>query len=159
MAYINKKDYNIVSSSNIDNYMENCFECDDMIAPVIQELNRKGYTTTFCCGGHPYIDHSEAICINPNLNPEDLFVGVESVEPMEDGNRLVTFNQWLTNGIYISFEEGKVPETLPDYVCREDNAIFIDFDYRGGEEYKFMGILLKYNRMLYKWAKGLGKIA
>ena len=159
MAYINKKDFSIIAGSNIDEYLEDCFECDDMIAPVISELNKKGYTTKFCCSGHPYIDHSEAICLNPELDPRDLFVGVESIEPMEDGNRRVTFNQWLSNGIYIAFESGKMPKKLPDYAYVEDNAMFIDFDYRGGEEYVFMGVLLKYNRMLYKWAKGLKKIA
>ena len=30
------------------------FECDDLIAPTIIELNKKGYITTECCSGHPY---------------------------------------------------------------------------------------------------------
>lgn len=28
------------------------FICDDKIAPYIIELNRKGYTTDYCCSGH-----------------------------------------------------------------------------------------------------------
>ena len=30
------------------------FECDDLIAPTIITLNRKGYKTVSCCSGHPY---------------------------------------------------------------------------------------------------------
>lgn len=29
------------------------FEVDELIAPVIQVLNRKGYRTIYCCSGHP----------------------------------------------------------------------------------------------------------
>lgn len=31
-----------------------CFECDELIAPIILELNRKGYKTKYCCSGHIY---------------------------------------------------------------------------------------------------------
>ena len=30
----------------------NVFEVDELIAPTIIELNRKGWTTEFCCSGH-----------------------------------------------------------------------------------------------------------
>lgn len=28
------------------------FECDELLAPIIRELNLKGYKTVFCCSGH-----------------------------------------------------------------------------------------------------------
>ena len=53
MAYIDKRTFEIYSSIT-DLKDDSVFECDDAIAPVIRILNLKGYTTTFCCSGHPY---------------------------------------------------------------------------------------------------------
>ena len=39
--------------------LDNSFECDAIIAPIIALLNIKGYTTTFCCEGHwEWLDNS-----------------------------------------------------------------------------------------------------
>ena len=38
-------------------YPTDCFECDDMIAPAIAELLKKGYTTKYCCAGHFATDY------------------------------------------------------------------------------------------------------
>lgn len=45
---------------NFDIYKDPCdirikgplFECDELMAPIIRELNLKGYKTVFCCSGH-----------------------------------------------------------------------------------------------------------
>ena len=39
----------------------NCFEVDDLIAPAISSLNRKGYKTAFSCSGHPDTGHDPEI--------------------------------------------------------------------------------------------------
>ena len=54
MAYINKNDFSIIKSCQDPRIIDNYFECDDLIAPAISLLNRKGYRTVFCCSGHPY---------------------------------------------------------------------------------------------------------
>lgn len=46
MIYIDKKTYLESIKS------EDTFECDDLIAPIITILNKKGFTTEFCCEGH-----------------------------------------------------------------------------------------------------------
>jgi hypothetical protein len=46
-----------------------CFECDELIAPVILKLNKLGYKTKYCCSGHVYetdVDFED----NRNLNME-----------------------------------------------------------------------------------------
>lgn len=154
MAYIKKSDFSILSGSNIDGFLDDCFECDDMIAPVIQELNRKGYTTKYCCGGHPYIEHSEAV-VSVCANPEQIIVGTESIEKLEKVIFRVVYNDRCSAEIYIMFEEGKVPKKIPSYAYKEGNKIIVDFDYDGGDDYLFIRTLLHYNSRLYNWAKGL----
>ena len=45
--YINYDDYGISKDP-----VENGFEVDDLVAPAISILNKKGYRTAFCCSGH-----------------------------------------------------------------------------------------------------------
>ena len=55
MVYLNLKTNKIHHDLDIegfDDYLKDYIAVDDMIAPVIQLLNEKGYTTTFSCSGH-----------------------------------------------------------------------------------------------------------
>lgn len=52
MACMHKKTFKIYH--NDQNVVpEDYVEIDELIAPTIQALNQKGYTTKFCCSGHP----------------------------------------------------------------------------------------------------------
>ena len=55
MAYMNCKTFEIYMEVQDEKTPNDWFFVDDMIAPSIQLLNRKGYTTAFCCAGHPFI--------------------------------------------------------------------------------------------------------
>ena len=50
----------IWAESNIDGFHDEHIEIDEVIAPVIRELNLKGYKTKFCCSGHSYTSLNEA---------------------------------------------------------------------------------------------------
>ncbi len=52
MACMHKTTFRIYH--NDQNFVpEEYIEIDELIAPTIQVLNQKGYTTKFCCSGHP----------------------------------------------------------------------------------------------------------
>ena len=50
--YISYDDYEISKDP-----VENGFEVDDLIAPAVSILNKKGYRTAFCCSGHSDAGH------------------------------------------------------------------------------------------------------
>ncbi len=60
MAFMDLKTFEICAESNIDGFHDEHIEIDEVIAPIIRELNLKGYKTTFCCSGHPYNSLNEA---------------------------------------------------------------------------------------------------
>jgi len=55
MPYMHKKTFEITQSSGDGSKIpQEYFEIDDLIAPSVQILNRKGYITAGCCSGHWY---------------------------------------------------------------------------------------------------------
>ncbi len=55
MAVMHKETFQIFHSDQ-NLVPEGYVEIDELIAPTIQVLNQKGYTTRFCCSGHPEND-------------------------------------------------------------------------------------------------------
>jgi hypothetical protein len=58
MALINKSTFEIIDGTALElipeDIREDYFEVDDLIALSVSELNKRGYTTTYCCSGHPF---------------------------------------------------------------------------------------------------------
>lgn len=59
MALIDTRTFNIYAQVSVPEVESRSFECDELIAPVIELLNKKGYKTKFCCAGHPYPHYEE----------------------------------------------------------------------------------------------------
>ena len=59
MAYIDTRTFDIYSEVTVSEVERWSFECDDLIAPAIKALNKKGYKTVSCCTGHPYPRYQE----------------------------------------------------------------------------------------------------
>lgn len=171
MAYIEKTTFEIYQQQTT----EECFECDDIIAPVIRVLNLKGYKTTFCCSGHPFMDQNEFIAINQT--PEELQEFIDGIYEIKEISRdeldslypvddipldakiyCVKFRN-STNRIdsYIAFEEGYLPDILPDGWEEEDSCIRIFFDNQYDTEYDFFEEQLECMKNLKKWADDLPK--
>ena len=52
MVYIDTKKFNIYYKVEDIRIKSSLFEVDELIAPIISTLNKKGYKTSFCCSGH-----------------------------------------------------------------------------------------------------------
>nr|WP_237076232.1 MULTISPECIES: hypothetical protein [unclassified Neglectibacter] len=61
MTYYDLKTNEIWADSNIAGFHDEHIEIDEVIAPLIRELNIKGYKTKFCCSGHPFYSLCEAM--------------------------------------------------------------------------------------------------
>ncbi len=114
-------------------------DIDELIAPTIQVLNQKGYTTRFCCSGHPF----------DNWLMRENGEYRETADPSES---------------YIAFAEGiTLPSLPPDFVAEQWNGnlhlvirkcYYIDnaFDAQFFEKAKK---ILKTMEQLYRWALDL----
>lgn len=59
MSLIDPTTFDVYSEVTTPEVEQRSFECDDLIAPIISLLNKKGYKTKFCCAGHPYSEYTE----------------------------------------------------------------------------------------------------
>ena len=87
MAFINEKYFSIVSYTD-EVIMNDYFECDDIIAPAISLLNKKGYKTNFCCSGHTF-SRIDSVLIGQEQHPSEIIpadklILVESSENVKD---------------------------------------------------------------------------
>ena len=82
MAYYDLKTNEIWAESNIDGFHDEHIEIDEVIAPLIRELNIKGYKTKFCCSGHPFYSLCEAMVDSEET--AKAFVGLIGTERTEN---------------------------------------------------------------------------
>ena len=121
MAYININTFDILECPLKEN-IEDYFECDEFIAPIISLLNKKGYRTKFCCEGHLYDDElvSEHTFKDDNEPNENTILGYVHHERMEDSSesRYLVYTRYSNLSGYINFEPyvdfGKYLDTFPE---------------------------------------------
>lgn len=172
------------TSEDINKYeKQTCFEIDELIFPIIQLLNQKGYTTTYSCAGHYFKN-----------NIEDIIYDWHNIECSEvkftDTSNKSIDESWSTP--YIMFKYGinfsnldtlpkrwsiqYIPKSLsdriklgnkvinitdPDYdytLCLHYNLTFIIEKIKENNEidiYKFYYELIKELKKLYIWVKSL----
>ena len=142
MAFYNPKTNDIWADSNIEGFLEDCVEIDEVIAPLIQELNKRGYRTRFCCSGHPLLACNEVF--TDTANAENCIADVQSVEKTADPEypyRVIVTP--MENDFYISLIRNKkgishshcLPDlngmVIPPFAIVIDTAIFIYFSLSG----------------------------
>lgn len=171
MAYLNLNsdnnfDYKIYQNTNIDNFFNDYIEVDDMIAPIIQILNMKGYRTKACCAGHPF-----TIILEMFTDIREELYDCRLIEEVTDKDRIDYFvsltgeelDGKLYRGIsevyvdfYIAFEDKMPDKFLPKGFKWDENCIRYEFENEGMHD--FIGFLeeqLDVIKRLYKWVDEL----
>ena len=127
---------------------EGFIELDEWIAPAIQVLNQKGYTTRFCCSAHPLYDW--------------LYIDKSKEKGYVEGGNFVRS--------YIMFDEGiTLPSLPPDFTSKENTytqrprlVIEKDHPVTSASENQFFEKarrILETMKELYEWALELPEFA
>ena len=137
----------------LNNARNNCFEVDALIAKSIQLLNRKGYTTDFCCSGHYGKDEN---LVTPIVDEYDNVLGETEVSVLRT-SVYVSFNESI---FLLTIPEGWYVDDLYPNVIRakiEDNSDLRNSDGIDGikERFRVFKQILKRNAQLYSWARTL----
>lgn len=170
MAYINKNDFSIVGY--VDNYVlaKDYFECDDLIAPAISLLNKKGYTTEFCCSGHPFaIIDSCALseCPTDELKEEmNIIYCTRSsiqkdipswVDKKEYPYFVSYYIPYPDCGFYVAFKEHYAFTGLPKgaYIDRDNGGIYWKIEDKATEDFTMVTRIYEFNKAFYEWVEKL----
>lgn len=156
MVYMDLKSFELWAESNIDGFHDEQIEIDEVIAPIIRELNLKGYKTKFCCSGHPFISLNEAFTTS-----EETAKGLVGLVKTEKCDRADTPIRALyvvpDDYFYITFDgisSKDFPVPLPDgFWWDEGNTI--RYEYATHDVYELLEERLTVCKALYQWASQL----
>lgn len=158
MAYMDLKTFEMWAGSNMDKFYDGKVEIDEAIAPVIRELNLKGYKTKFCCSGHPYKFLYEAFA-----SSEEVVKATGGLVKAEPSNRedypIRILYTMPDNGFYVWFDgmsSQDFPDPLPEgFWWDEDDDDMIHYTYSADDVFELLEERLCACRSLYQWAENL----
>ena len=135
MAYMHYKTFEIYMDVQDAQNPDHWFRVDDMIAPSIQMLNRKGYATEWCCAGHPCTAYFDGKYESKKFFSRQLYVAfakeVTALPPLPDGFYITTFGGTL--------------------------SIRYDYPAEITDAYDFMAKAVEINKQLYTWTLQIPK--
>lgn len=163
-TFIDSKTYEIIPDSRI-------IEVDDEIAETISVLNKKGYRTEYCCGGHiNKYEYYSMICDKSFMDEEKLkkdFIEYYISDISNERFRIV-YPKPLSS-IYIKFIKDYKFENLPlgfEKVSAFDKEKFDIIEhiinyYQNSvvrDNKDVYNEIIKYNKLLLEWANNLPDI-
>lgn len=176
MAFINKKDFSILYDMDLisEKVKEQYFECDEMIAPTISLLNKKGYKTKYCCSGHSYpysfTKYHESLPVELENKNGIILDTVELCDEMKDFYEKCGRNCSYKSEVfyptikkirlYILFEKTYNFSNLPkgffiDERRIDRTCIRGHFENLNVEGFSRITIVYEINKSLYEWAESL----
>lgn len=171
MALINKTDFSIIYFNDDEKTQNDYFECDDLIAPAISLLNKKGYKTKFCCSGHPYANIEAAYTKDyPKAENDILLLRVEKSENVQNEYKpdskeypyyVIYKTCYCNNNFYISFEKDYEFSNLPGDAFIDSNpkenfyGIYWILNGIPTDNFDLMEKFYEMNKSFYKWVENL----
>lgn len=171
MAFINKNDFSIVSYIEDYKTKHDYFECDDLIAPAISLLNKKGYKTKFCCSAHPF-----SIITTSHIPGE---LSEDDIEMLKEENPVLYIekldynkeNGWLDeyhyrmvskidkpNSFYVWFEQKYDFTSLPGNAYIDENGIYWRINELVTDNFDMVKIIYEMNKEFYEWVEKLDSL-
>lgn len=124
MAYIHKETFEIYDEYSMgydtNEDLDFLFEVDDLLAPAISKLNLKGYTTKYCCQGHPFTRVDTDVITDLRLFMDELQCGESfkllSTTKLSQQHRHVVYSYNTLHNMrtYIAFEDWVHLPSIPD---------------------------------------------
>ena len=173
MAFINMNDFSIVSNVEDKTILDQYFECDDLIAPAISLLNKKGYKTTFCCSGHPFSNINVGLLedepkkedfqeIGDIIRIENTYEYLQKIKYNDDIEKTskeypycVISNNVFCDIMYVAFEEEYFFPDLPGNAYIDDGNIYWELDETAKEGFELVTKIYEMNKIFYEWVENL----
>ena len=150
MVYINEATYEMWDFPGVpegDESLNGWFAVDEVIAPVVQELNQRGYHTIYCCSGHPIRGLLPIYCESSEADGEDEICG---------------YCQTFSSSLYIAFDRDYglgVCTAIPKGFFMDDENTVIRCDYGLELGYQLLHKRLEACERLFQWTRGLPILA
>lgn len=175
MAYINKNDFSIVDGV-VDQYKDDYFECDDLIAPAISLLNKKGYKTLFCCSGHPYPYIHDEFSVNYPISGDGFdYLSIQSVDNISEELKACMddydydedcpykyyniYKCHYRSSLYVLFADKYNFPSIPENSRLEDgNSIYFDTFKDDINDFDAVTKIYELNKLFYEWVESLDNI-
>jgi len=147
MACMHEETFNIYNRDQ-DIMPDGYVAIDDLIAPAIQVLNRKGYLTAGCCSGHPFSDSIS-------------YDGTKTKFKVLYGQRMYYSHVVFKEGVSLpsmppGFTASFKSVYAPDMETETGRVIVIEKEINNGSNFlKNFRIILETMEQLYEWALGL----
>ena len=145
MPYMHRKTFEIYLEAYSVTDAEDYFFVDDLMALPIQVLNRKGYTTDYCCSGHPF-----SRLIEDEIVPDSDPIEYKRIESNMNFDSYIMFNEGVVKLPSLPAGFNKSLSITDKLVIRKQYT-----GYDSVDVYGYMPVIVETMKQLYEWTLSL----